>query len=244
LYASKGEIGGWTIDKTKIYSGNSTTKYCVMQQPSSNSTIVFAAGGASSTYYSSAPFRVTADGKLTATSATIKGEITATSGNIGGCAITDGKLTIKDANITGTLSASKISGGTLNCNSITVSNLSASSINTGSMNGSYITQGTVYGNRLVGNTITTAYTSGGINTSLGYADFANDVFNDRDTAYWVRAEYVSADTQISSPSIAATGILAVRDGGYFRMGGYEISRQSISFTDKNGDKITIKYLGY
>ena len=244
MYSTSGEIGGWTINDTKIYSGDSNTRYCVMQKPSSLDTIVFAAGGTSSTYYSSAPFRVTAGGSLTATNATIEGKIIATEGKIGGCDISNGQLIIKDANITGTLSASKISGGTLNCNSITVSNLSASSINTGSLSGTYITQGTIYGSKLVGKTVTTAYTSDGINTSLGYANFSNDVFNDRDSAYWIKTEYLTADTQISSPSIAATGILAVRDGGYFRMGGHEVSRKSLSFIDGNGNTVTIKYLGY
>jgi len=237
LYASKGEIGGWIIDKTKIYSGNSTTKYCVMQQPSSDSTIVFAAGGTSSTYYSSAPFRVTADGKLTATSATIKGEITATSGNIGGCAITDGTLTIKDANITGTLSASKISGGTLNCNSITVSNLSASSINTGSLSGAYITQGTVYGNRLVGNTITTAYTSGGINTSLGYANFSNDVFNKWDKADYVYVDTVDADTTYTD-TLNANHINA----STITFNGMSLARKSVDVMLSNGSTQTIYYV--
>ena len=243
MYSTSGEIGGWTINDAKIYSGDSNTKYCVMQKPSDSSTIVFAAGGTSSTYYSSAPFRVTADGKLTATSATIEGKITATSGTIGGCSITDGKLVIKDANITGTLNASKISGGTLNCNSITVSNLSASSINTGSMSGSYITQGTVYGNRLVGNTITTAYTSGGINTSLGYANFSNDVFNKSDVAYWIQTQYLDVNTLLDAESITAHGQLTTRDGKFY-MGGYQISRKSVSFKDKDGNNITIKYLGY
>ena len=243
ITATGGTIGGWTINDTKIYSGDSTTKYCIMQKPSSPDTIVFAAGGTSSTYYSSAPFRVTADGRLTATNATIEGKITATEGTIGGCAITDGKLTIKDANITGTLSASRISGGTLNCNSITVSNLSASSINTGSLSGSYITQGTVYGNRLVGNTITTAYTSGGINTSLGYANFSDDVFNDRDSAYWINADYFTADIQVSGASVVATKMLTAPSGGLY-VGGYQISRKSVSFTDADGKTITIKYLGY
>ena len=243
LYASKGEIGGWTIDKTKIYSGNSTTKYCIMQQPSSGSTIVFAAGGTSSTYYSSAPFRVTADGKLTATSATIEGKITATSGTIGGCAITDGKLTIKDANITGTLSASKISGGTLNCNSITVSNLSASSINTGSMSGSYITQGTVYGNRLVGNTVTTAYTSDGINTSLGYADFSHDVFNDIDNA-----QYLGVDVMLWAES-ADINTLTTKSGDSdvaagFHVDGFTIYRRSLSVQTADGETKTIRYLSW
>ena len=43
----------------------------------------------------------------------------------------------------------------------------------GYLSGSGISSGSISGNRLVGNTITTAYTSGGINTSLGYADYAN-----------------------------------------------------------------------
>lgn len=241
LYSSKGEIGGWTIDKTKIYSGNSTTKYCVMQQPSSDSTIVFAAGGTSSTYYSSAPFRVTADGKLTAENATIKGKITATEGTIGGCAITDGKLVIKDANITGTLSASKISGGTLNCNSITVSNLSASSINTGSMNGSYITQGTVYGNRLVGSTITTAYTSGGINTSLGYADFSHDVFNELDYAYHVLTQYLSVSEQMWTDRINVNFV----DASRINLSGFSLSRKSLDVMLADGKSTaTINYVAY
>ena len=248
LYSSKGKIGGWDITDSKIYSGNSTTKYCVIQQPSSENTIVFAAGGTSSTYYSSAPFRVTADGKLTATGATIEGKITATSGTIGGCVITDGKLTIKDANITGTLSASKISGGTLNCNSITVSNLSASSINAGSLSGSYITQGTVYGNRLVGNTITTAYTSGGINTSLGYADFAHDVMNKADTAYWIQTEYLEVNTRFVTTSAHIetlttwSGDSSVASG--FHVDGYKIYRRSLEVQTADGETKTIHYLSW
>lgn len=237
LYSTSGEVGGWTIDSSKIYSGNSTTKYCVMQQPSSDSTIVFAAGGTSSTYYSSAPFRVTADGKLTAESATIKGKITATEGTIGGCAITDGKLVIKDANITGTLSASKISGGTLNCNSITVSNLSASSINTGSLSGSYITKGTVYGNRLVGNTITTAYTSGGINTSLGYADFSNDVFNKTDKADYVYVDTVDADTTYTD-TLNANSISV----GKIRWGSQDLAKESVEVMLADGSTKIIYYV--
>ena len=40
----------------------------------------------------------------------------------------------------------------------------------GTLNGSGISSGSIVGNRLAGNTITTSYTSAGINTSLGYAD--------------------------------------------------------------------------
>lgn len=242
LYASKGEIGGWTIDKTKIYSGNSTTKYCVMQQPSSDSTIVFAAGGTSSAYYSSAPFRVTADGKLTATSATIKGEITATSGTIGGCKIENDKLQIKEANISGTLSADKISGGTINASTINVTNLNASNINSGSLSRQYVS-GSAYDSYYGSYRFPSGCMTNGINTSLGYADFSNDVFNDRDTAYWIDTQYLTASEQVSSDSIVAKKILTAPSDGLY-IGGYQISRKSVSFTDADGDIITIKYLGY
>ncbi|MEF2837520.1 MAG: hypothetical protein U0N82_07320, partial [Oscillospiraceae bacterium] len=58
--------------------------------------------------------------------------------------------------------------------------------NYGSFSGGGITGGTISGDRLVGNTITTAYTSSGINSSLGSADFANGVFNGWNEASVVR----------------------------------------------------------
>lgn len=239
LTSSKGTIGGWTIGNN-IISGKTGAYEARMSKAAigTSGQVVFGVHNGSkwSAY-------IDGVGKLVASGATIEGSITATSGVIGGCAIADGKLTIKDANITGTLSASKISGGTLNCKSITVSNLSASSINTGTLNGSYITQGTVSGNRLVGNTVTTAYTSSGINTSLGFANFSNDVFNNRDQAYWIDTQYLTADTQVSSPSIAATSKLTAPNGG-FHLGGQAMSTKSLSFTDGNGNTITIRYVGY
>ena len=129
LYASKGEIGGWSITDSKIYSGTSTTKTCVMQKPESKDTIVFAAGGTNHSSYSNSPFYVTADGRLYSTSGTIGGfDITksyistnkksysdandgvyiGTSGiglGQGKFYVTSaGKLTVKDAVITGDLS--------------------------------------------------------------------------------------------------------------------------------------------
>lgn len=49
--------------------------------------------------------------------------------------------------------------------------------NYGSFSGGGITGGTISGDRLVGNTITTAYTSSGINSSLGSADYAYGAVN-------------------------------------------------------------------
>lgn len=92
LYASKGEIGGWSITDSKIYSGTSTTKTCVMQKPIDKDTIVFAAGGANHTSYSNSPFYVTADGKLHSTSGDIGGF------NITSTYIAKGKTKYGDAN--------------------------------------------------------------------------------------------------------------------------------------------------
>lgn len=58
----------------------------------------------------------------------------------------------------------------------------------GYMSGGGISSGSIYGNRLAANTVSTAYTSSGINTSLGRADFANGVFSGYNTA-----SYVSCD---------------------------------------------------
>lgn len=145
LYASKGEIGGWSINDSKIYSGNSTTKVCVMQKPTDTDTIVFAAGGSSHSSYSSSPFYVRADGRLFSSSGKIGGfDITSSyiSNNkktysdandgvyIGTNGIglgkgkfyvtSAGKLTVKDAVITGDLSTGscKIGGWTIGDNSI------------------------------------------------------------------------------------------------------------------------------
>ena len=55
----------------------------------------------------------------------------------------------------------------------------------GYMSGGGISSGSIYGNRLAANTVSTEYTSSGINTSLGRADFANGVFSGYNTASYV-----------------------------------------------------------
>lgn len=86
--------------------------------------------------------------------------------------------------------------------------------NAGYLSGGGISSGSIYGNRLVGNTITTAYTSGGINTSLGYADFANGVFNG-----WNRARQIACD-QLSSSEIL--------------LDGKKLGMSTINYVDYNG----------
>ena len=145
LYSSKGEIGGWSITDSKIYSGTSTTKTCVMQKPTAKDTIVFAAGGSNHTSYDNSPFYVKADGYLFSSSGKIGGfDITKTyisntkksygDANDGVYLGTDGiglgankfyvtkagKLTATDAVITGEIKSTKgeIGGWTIDGNTI------------------------------------------------------------------------------------------------------------------------------
>lgn len=127
----------------------------------------------------------------------VYGKVTATSGKIGGFDIQSNYLSYNNQGWGGTNSTGiyiGVSGIQLgkNFKVDSAGNLTAASgVFTGSVNagnirygGSYgtfsgggISSGSITGNRLVGGTITTAYTSSGINSSLGYADFANGVFN-------------------------------------------------------------------
>ena len=135
----------------------------------------------------------------------VKGVIRATSGEIGGFKITSNSLTYNNQTWGGTNSTGiyigpsgiqlgknfKVdSAGNLSAASGTFSgNVYAGNIqyggSAGYMSGGGISSGSISGNRLVANTVSTAYTSSGINTSLGRADFANGVFSGYNTASYV-----------------------------------------------------------
>lgn len=131
--------------------------------------------------------------------------------------ITLGKGAFKVDNA-GNLTASNGSfGGTVRANQI----LYGDSYN-GTFNGAGLTCGSVsggYGGAIGSGAITTANTSGGINSSLGYADFANGVFNGWQTA-----------------NCLATGANGLR------IENRTVNRASISFLDGNKNVITLPYL--
>ena len=139
----------------------------------------------------------------------VKGVIRATSGEIGGFKITSNYLTYNNQTWGGTNSTgiyigpqgiqcgSKENGVQITNNgylyaengefrgSVRAGNIQYGG-SAGYLSGSGIGSHTISGNRLAYNTVSTSYTSGGINTSLGYADFANGVFNDYNTASSIR----------------------------------------------------------
>jgi hypothetical protein len=119
--------------------------------------------------------------------------------------ITTGTLDASKITVTN-LDAGSITTGTLDASHITVTNLNASSITAGTLNVDRIAAGSITGGtngkiaqqtitggssgniviktitggsngNLSLDTITTSNTGSGINTSLGYADFSNSVFN-------------------------------------------------------------------
>lgn len=141
----------------------------------------------------------------------IKGKITATSGKIGGFDITQDSLSYNNqawggTNTTGIyIGPSGIQLGK-NFRVDSAGNLKAATGefdgyvkagniqyggDSGYLSGSGLASHSVYGSQIGYNTISTAYTSGGINTSLGYADYANGVFNGWNTATWFKGTYVN-----------------------------------------------------
>lgn len=80
----------------------------------------------------------------------------------------------------------------------------------GYLSGSGLESHTVSGNRLQYNTVSTSYTSGGINTSLAYADYANGVFNGWNTAPSVYANSITAVSSLYIPAFGSTRRVSVR----------------------------------
>lgn len=173
----------------------------------------------------------------------VKGVIRATSGEIGGFEITSNSLTYNNQTWGGTNTTGIYLGPSgfqlgRNFKVDSAGNLTAASGTfTGSVNagniryggsygtfsGSGISGGSIYGDRLVGGTITTAYTSGGINASLGNADWSYGALNG-----WNAISLISANSIV-------TRSLEVNNRS--------VSWQSKSFVDRNGNTVYITYLG-
>lgn len=169
----------------------------------------------------------------------VKGVIRATSGEIGGFTITSNSLTYNNQTWGGTNSTGiyigpsgiqlgknfKVdSSGNLVAASGTFSGyVKAGSIqyggSNGTLSGSAITGYSLTGSQIAGSTIGTSKLYSGINTSLGYADYSNGVFNGWNTASYVKCIGMA-------------------------FGGYAISRKTLYFVDGNGVNRSIKYLSW
>ncbi len=75
IYSIKGSVGGWNIENGKLYAGDGSADnpVAVMQMPQKNNLWTFAVGGKSHSNYSDCPFRVSKDGKMRASWASLAG---------------------------------------------------------------------------------------------------------------------------------------------------------------------------
>lgn len=172
--------------------------------------------------------------------------------------ITTGTLDASKINVTN-LDAGSITTGTLDASNITVTNLNASSITAGTLNVDRIAAGSITGgtngkiaqNTITGgssgniviktitggsngnlslDTITTSNTGSGINTSLGYADFSNSVFNSQSQVTYMDANYVWART--------AARLAQVIIDDYLTFDNYGVTWKTTTIAG-----VTINYLG-
>lgn len=91
--------------------------------------------------------------------------------------------------------------------------------NAGYFSGSGLSGGSVGAGKIVGNSLSTGQFAGGVNTSLGFADFSNGVFNDYNTASVVRCSSL-------------------------RVGGSYFNPITIYYTNASGNTSVVTVLGY
>lgn len=165
----------------------------------------------------------------------VTGEIRATTGEIGDLTLKDGALTTNNQSWGGTNTQGVYIGnqgiqlgknfkvdssGNVTANTLT---LAANKItyggDSGYLSGGSLSDGSVYGGKIAGSTLGTSKFSGGVNTSLGYADFSNGVFNG-----WNKAANVKA----------------LR----LYLGTKELGTTTISYKDPNGATRTMNVVGW
>lgn len=117
--SSQVKMGDWTLDNNGKFIGINSNKYTLVSPPGATGSgdYVFAAGATSNSDWSTAPFRVTKEGKLYASSVEVEGDIKITSGSISigdnFSVDNDGNLTANNAKISGEITAT--SGKIENC---------------------------------------------------------------------------------------------------------------------------------
>ena len=95
ITAGSGDIGGWTLSKTRLKGGEFGSGVAIIQPPMEGRTYIIAVGDSkdiTETNFSACDFRVTKAGKLYANNAEISGKITASGGEIDGWTIDNGRL--------------------------------------------------------------------------------------------------------------------------------------------------------
>jgi hypothetical protein len=166
-------LGPWTLNTDGFFRDTGTAATSSGMVPAD---IAYYAG-ATLVNRGTAPFRVTASGALTATSATITGSITATSGNVSG-AITAGSITttmlaagaVTAAKITaGTITATEIAANTITAAKIAAGTITTTEIAANTITAADIAAGTITATEIASNTITASNIAAGTITATEIA---------------------------------------------------------------------------
>ena len=154
-------------------------------------------------------------------SGTFTGVITATGGSIGGLTINqDGSIQSANGNFkvdaAGNLTATS---GTF-AGSVYASNIKSDAVHGygGSFSGAGLSGGSVGAGKIVPYDLSTPQFTGGVTTSLGYANFSNSVFQGSDKALYVKAGTIMGDS-----------VHVLKDSTYFDIAGH-----THKFTEANG----------
>lgn len=154
-------------------------------------------------------------------SGTFTGVITATGGSIGGLTINqDGSIQSANGNFkvdaAGNLTATS---GTF-AGSVYASNIKSDAVNGygGSFSGAGLSGGSVGAGKIVPYDLSTPQFTGGVTTSLGYANFSNSVFQGSDKAPYVKAGTIMGDS-----------VHVLKGSTYFDIAGH-----THKFTEANG----------
>lgn len=213
ITATSGEIAGFTIDRNAIYNGMTS-----LSDTEHNGVYV----GTSGIALGAGAFKVTSAGAVTASNLSITGG----SININNGAFyvsAQGALTATSGTFEGNVYAKNIQHST-------------SDSRIGTFSGAGITDLSILGGKLYNNTVTTTQTSTGINKSLGYANFSNDVFEGED-----EAKYVKCTVYVQAP------VLYAKKGGVSGTGYYNVENHTHEFTVGTGQdagKIFIEKADY
>ena len=180
--ASGLEVKG-KITATSGYIGNGSNGFTISATAIYNNISQFGGSQSTGVYIGTngiqlgQGFKVNSSGAVTATSLTITGG----SININNKFIVDsqGNLTANSGTFAGSVNAGNIRYG-----------------------GSY---GTFSGSGITGSSIGTGKFVSGVNTSLGYANFSNDVFNSESTVKYMKAQMITGTTSVSAKSLGVWG---------------------------------------
>lgn len=216
ITATSGYIGndssGFTIGSNAIYNGMESLS------DTEHNGVYIGTGGIA---LGKGAFKVTSSGAVTASNLSITGG-TISINNGAFYVSSDGSVTAKSGTFEGNIYAKNIQ-------------YSSSNASIGTFSGAGLTDLSILEDKLRNNTISTAKTSAGINTSLGYANFANAVMNNNDTAEHISCKLltVRGGPLIVSGRVSASylvGVHKVLSGD----NEYDMSIHTHQITEENG----------